>query len=115
MISAATAQRTDPLTPSSPLFYPPLAYQPSPPITPVFAQMATHLYVSAGMSVSQHLQRLYSTYGEFVSNNGYFFCYDPAVVAEIISGIRNGGEYFKEVAGYEVAGIRDLGEPGYDR
>ncbi|GMI43744.1 hypothetical protein TrCOL_g11690 [Triparma columacea] len=80
----------------------------------VFAQMATHLYVSAGMSVSQHLQRLYSTYGEFVSNNGYFFCYDPAVVAKIISGIRNGGEYFKEVAGYEVAGIRDLGEPGYD-
>ncbi|GMH46380.1 hypothetical protein TrRE_jg12138 [Triparma retinervis] len=80
----------------------------------VFAQMATHLYVSSGTSVSQHLQHLYSTYGEFVSNNGYFFCYDPAIVAKIIDGIRNGGEYFKEVAGYEVEGIRDLGEPGYD-
>jgi len=28
--------------------------------------------------------------------------------------MRNGGEYFKDVAGYKVAGIRDLGEPGYD-
>ena len=28
--------------------------------------------------------------------------------------MRNGGEYFEDVAGYEVTAIRDLGVPGYD-
>ena len=71
----------------------------------VFAQMAEFIYVERGMSVAKWLQHLYATYGEFVSDNGYYFCYDPAIIAKIIDGMRNGGSYFTEVGGYKVRAL----------
>jgi phosphoglucomutase/phosphoglucomutase/phosphopentomutase len=49
-----------------------------------------------------------------VSNNGYYFCHDPAIAMSIFDSMRNGGKYFEQVGGYKVTGIRDLGVPGYD-
>ncbi|GMH99481.1 hypothetical protein TrVE_jg3870 [Triparma verrucosa] len=80
----------------------------------VFAELAYWVYVDQGLTLKQWLNGLYQKYGEFVSNNGYFFCYDPAVVMSIIDKMRNGGKYFDKVGKYEVVGIRDLGVPGYD-
>ena len=80
----------------------------------VFAELAYWVYVDQGLTLKQWLNGLYEKYGEVVSNNGYFFCYDPAVVMSIIDKMRNGGKYFDKVGKYEVDGIRDLGVPGYD-
>jgi phosphomannomutase len=79
----------------------------------VFAEMACDVYAKGG-SVAGKLQSLYEKYGEFVSNNGYYFCYDSNILAGIFDKMRNGGKYFEEVGGYKVVGIRDLGVPGYD-
>ena len=79
----------------------------------VFAEMACEIYGEGG-TVKGHLQSLYAKYGEFVSNNGYYFCHDSEIAVGIFEGMRNGGEYFESVGGYKVTGIRDLGVPGYD-
>ena len=60
------------------------------------------------------MQSLYDKYGEFVSNNGYYFCYDPTVVFKIMRDMQNGGNYMTSVGPYEVESIRDLWAPGYD-
>lgn len=79
----------------------------------VFAQLAYHVY-GKGQTVSQHLNGLYNKYGEFISNNGYYFLEDKSLVPAIFDSIRNGGEYPTTVAEYPVTAVRDLGEPGYD-
>jgi phosphomannomutase len=79
----------------------------------VFAEMAYHVYGSSGSLVNR-LQQIYDKYGEFVSNNGYYFFEDKAVIANIMDEIRNNGNYVTSVGKYQVASIRDLGEPGYD-
>jgi phosphomannomutase len=79
----------------------------------VFAEL-THWVYDKGLSLTIHLQNLYNKYGEFVSNNGYFFLDDPTVVFRIFDRIRNEGNYMTHVGPYEVTNIRDLGEPGYD-
>jgi len=78
----------------------------------VFAELAYSIY-SKGSNIKQHMQSLYDTYGEFVTNNGYFFCHDKSKVSNIFERIANGGAYMTEAGGYEIASIRDLGF-GYD-
>jgi len=79
----------------------------------VFAEMACDVY-ARGSTVKEHLQDLYTKYGEFVSNNGYYFCYDSKIALAIFDSMRNNGKYFEAVGGYKVTGIRDLGVPGFD-
>ncbi len=75
--------------------------------------MACHLY-SRGSDLAGRLQQIRDKYGEFVSNNGYYRCDDPAVVMNIMEHMRNGGKYFQHVGSYQVESVRDLGSPGYD-
>lgn len=79
----------------------------------VMATLANDVY-SRGSCLLDHLQSLYNKYGEFVCNNGYYFCYDPSITKRIIDRIRNGNSYVTHVGIYEIESIRDLGYPGYD-
>ncbi|KAL9182778.1 hypothetical protein ACHAXT_004057 [Thalassiosira profunda] len=79
----------------------------------VMATLATSVY-SRGETLASHLQQIHDKYGEFVSNNGYYFCSDPAIVKRVLEQMRNDGKYFESVGGYEVQSVRDLGSPGYD-
>ena len=79
----------------------------------VFAELAYHVY-HKGQNLAQYMQGLYDKYGEFVCNNGYYFCHDPAVVKRIMKDMQNGGQYMSKVGPYEIESIRDLGTPGYD-
>ena len=77
------------------------------------ATMATSLY-SRGETLVSHLQKIHDKYGEFVCNNGYYRCDDPAIVMRIMEQMRNGGKYYERVGPYDVKSVRDLGSPGYD-
>ena len=79
----------------------------------IIATMATCLY-SRGETLTSQLQNINNKYGEFVCNNGYYRCNDPAIVSRIMEQMRNGGEYCGRVGDYDVDSIRDLGSPGYD-
>mmetsp|Transcript_19360 Transcript_19360/g.28388 ORF Transcript_19360/g.28388 Transcript_19360/m.28388 type:complete len:238 (+) Transcript_19360:40-753(+) len=81
----------------------------------VMSELAYHVYANEGSSLAQHMQGLYDKYGEFVSNNGYYICYDTSIPLKIFDRIRNGGKYIQQVGEkYDVTSIRDLGCPGYD-
>ena len=61
------------------------------------------------------MQSLYAKYGEFVTNNGYYFCRDPKTATKIFSDMQNGGKYWGEGIGeYKIKNVRDLSFPGYD-
>jgi phosphoglucomutase len=77
-----------------------------------FAQHALALY-EAGSTVAQQLTALGRQYGHFLQRNGYYFCYDPAVMERIFSVLRKDGQYAKAVGQYAVAHVRDL-TTGYD-
>jgi len=79
----------------------------------VFAELSYSVY-QKGLTLVKHMQSLYDKYGEFVSNNGYYFCYDPTVVTRIMREMQNDGKYMTSVGPYEVESIRDLWTPGYD-
>jgi len=81
----------------------------------VMTELAYSVY-RRELNLSKHMQCLYDKYGEFVSNNGYFICHNPAIAHKIFDKIRkgNGGSYIKKVGEYMVESIRDLGVPGYD-
>ena len=79
----------------------------------VINKLCMDLY-SKGKNLGDYMQDLYHTYGEFVSNNGYFYCYDPKIVEKVIERIRDIGRNVKKVGPYKVVSIRDLGHPGYD-
>jgi len=82
----------------------------------VFAELAVHVY-HQGRTLAQHMQSLYDKYGEFVSNNGYYFLQDPRVVPTIMDEITDHGSFTKlkgSVGGYKIESFRYLGEPGYD-
>jgi phosphomannomutase len=79
----------------------------------VFSEMALWVY-RQGLTLTQHMQSLYDKYGEFVSHNGYYFLEDPTLVPKIMERIRCDGKYDIDVSPYQIAAIRDLGEPGYD-
>lgn len=79
----------------------------------VFSEMIISIYKEK-RQVKDHLNLIYQKYGERVSQNGYFFCYEPSKIVKILDDLRNGGKYFDFVSGYKVSSIRDLGFPGYD-
>jgi len=56
---------------------------------------------------------LYKKYGFYATNNRYFFCYDPKVMEQIFTRIRNNGQYCTHVGPFKVKNIRDL-TTGYD-
>jgi phosphomannomutase len=86
----------------------------------VLAELALHVYGEKRQMLTEHMQSLYDTYGEFLSHNGYFFLprdRDPAIISTaIFSHITNQGRYDRKTVGssYEIESIRDLGHPGYD-
>ena len=81
----------------------------------VFAELSYATY-QRNINLSQHMQSLYDTYGEFVSNNGYYFVSDPIVVASILDNMTNHGKFdtLDMVGPYKVTSVRYLGLPGYD-
>jgi len=79
----------------------------------IFSEMTIALY-QREMQILDQLEILYNKYGEFVSNNGYFYCYESENVSNIFNAIRNEGKYMSHVGHYKICSIRDLGHPGFD-
>lgn len=73
----------------------------------IFAEMAIEL-AHEGKTVFQHMNSLYERYGEFVSNNSYVICRDPAKIDAIFARLRNNGQYWEAVAGVQIVRIRDV-------
>lgn len=73
----------------------------------MFAEMAIEL-AHDGKTVFQHMDSLYQRYGEFVSNNSYVICRDPAKIDAIFERLRNSGQYWESVAGVRITRIRDV-------
>lgn len=85
----------------------------------VAAEMAGQLKSGRGLSLSAYLSSLHAKYGEFVSQNSYFFLpleasARQAVLSNIFSRLRGGGKYWEGVGGYKIRAIRDLTSPGFD-
>jgi len=82
------------------------------------SELALFVYREQSMIMKSHMQSLYDRYGEFVSQNGYYFINDPSVVTMITKRFRCNGTYqilMDLVAPYKIeSSIRDLVEPGYD-
>ena len=84
----------------------------------IAGEMANYYQNEYSRSLYQQLRFLHNQYGEFISNNHYFFCYEKDTILSIFSRLRNNGEYWKEILGssgrnYIISGIRDL-TAGYD-
>lgn len=82
----------------------------------VFLEMAGVLMREKSLTVKQHLQSLYTTYGEFVSYNSYVLSHDKSVTAQIFEQLRTSGPtggYWTECAGSKIAAIKDI-TMGYD-
>jgi phosphomannomutase len=95
----------------------------------ICAEMCRYIYASSGTLMSK-LTNIFDQYGAHVQNNGYYFCYEKAVIASIFARIRgwdadNSAEfpsdrsppnqlrYPKAVSRFVVANVRDL-NVGYD-
>ena len=70
----------------------------------VFVELAYNVY-GKGCTLIQHMQLLYNKYGEFVSQNGYYFCNDPSIVKKIVSDVQNNGNYMSMVGLYAIESI----------
>ena len=57
----------------------------------VFAEMAASLQEN-GKTCADYLLQLSNTYGHFVENNSYVFCYDPDITQRIFDRIVNEGK-----------------------
>lgn len=84
----------------------------------IAGEMANYYRNEYSRSLYQQLRFLHTQYGEFISNNHYFFCHEKDTILSIFSRLRNEGEYWKNVQGnsgkdYIISGIRDL-TVGYD-
>ena len=84
----------------------------------VLAELALNLYCEQGRSLKDHMDHLYSKYGFFCSQNGYYSMSKPLAAKAILDRLRSGGTYqmLKELVGPDrsVVNIRDLGYPGFD-
>eukprot|EP00934_Nitzschia_sp_Nitz4_P003159 Nitzschia sp. Nitz4//scaffold334_size18717//13005//14970//NITZ4_008764-RA/size18717-augustus-gene-0.4-mRNA-1//-1//CDS//3329548257//3149//frame0 len=79
----------------------------------VMSELALFAYRN-GYTLQEQMQKLYDTYGEFVTYNGYYVLEDPKVGETLLERIRGGGTYDTvDVSPYTIASIRDLGV-GYD-
>jgi phosphoglucomutase len=56
----------------------------------VFAEMVGEL-ARKGLTISQHLEELYRTYGYVLTNNRYVFVDDPRKTVAIFKRLRNEG------------------------
>jgi phosphomannomutase len=82
----------------------------------VFLEMAGVLQREQGLTVKQHLQNLYLTFGEFVSYNSYVVSHDKGVTQLLFSQLRTAGptgSYWTECAGSKILAIKDI-TVGYD-
>lgn len=83
----------------------------------VFLEMAIELQQqSEPLTVKQHLQQLYSKYGEFVSYNSYVLSHDGAVTDAIFKRLRTGGStggYWSQCNGVNISAIVDVTK-GFD-
>ena len=85
-----------------------------------FTEMVNHLKAN-GKTLSDQLAALYGEYGYYSTNNGYFFCYDPAIMRSIFDGIRGGvpesecerAVYPTAAGRFAIASVRDL-STGFD-
>lgn len=70
-------------------------------------------------SLQEFLQRIYCQYGYHISNNSYYFCYDPPKITTMFERIRNWPDnpgpagYPQALGRFRIVGIRDL-TTGYD-
>jgi phosphomannomutase len=69
-------------------------------------------------SIHDYLLSIYKIYGQFVSYNGYFFCYDPKVTDAIFLALRHRNssaaiDYGTTFAGVEIVSVKDV-TLGYD-
>jgi len=84
------------------------------------AEAAVYLE-SIGLTLNEKLQNLYLKYGYHLSENSYFICHDPIIIAKIFYRIRNynpenpGNKYPSTLLNgkYKVESIRDL-TTGFD-
>lgn len=53
------------------------------------ARMVTHLYLTEKITLRDKLEQLYSRYGYHLTNNSYFICHQPQVVARIFQRLRH--------------------------
>ena len=84
----------------------------------IAGEMANYYQMQYSRSLYQQLCHLHQTYGEFISNNYYFFCYDKEIILSIFTRLRNNGTYWDKVISdsgttYPISAIRDL-TAGYD-
>ncbi|KAK6636317.1 hypothetical protein RUM43_009976 [Polyplax serrata] len=84
------------------------------------AEMAAYLKQKCGQSLQQKLNELYLQYGQHVTLNSYYVCYDPKIINSIFFRLRNFKEsnnksYPQSILNgkYQVCGVRDL-TTGYD-
>lgn len=81
----------------------------------VFCELASRLR-SRGITVTQHLNDIYSKYGLCVSHNIYLFSYEQEVTEKIFQRLRCGGVeggYILSVGDVRVTRVRDITR-GYD-
>ena len=89
----------------------------------VMAELAHFLYCEKGISLTQHMDNLYSKYGFFCSKNGYYRTPNPTIGHVLLENLRSGGTYrglrdklasLPSKDPITVISIRDLGFPGHD-
>ncbi|VDQ02656.1 unnamed protein product [Trichobilharzia regenti] len=84
----------------------------------VAAEMTAHVY-KEGKTLARQLSDIYETYGEHISNNGYYFCYEPEKITQMFDRIRHWPNkpgpkgYPQKLGQFKITGIRDL-TVGYD-
>lgn len=83
----------------------------------VCVQLASYLY-KHNYTLKSYLQKLYTKYGEFVSNNGYYFLPTSSITLQIFNELIDNGKFTTLLNGtigpYKIKSFRYLGEPGYD-
>ncbi|KAK4472742.1 hypothetical protein MN116_003966 [Schistosoma mekongi] len=84
----------------------------------VMAEMASYVYHERKL-LSEQLVEIYNIYGQHISNNGYYFCYEPEKIVKMFNRLRNWPNepnpkgYPQKVGRFRITGIRDL-TVGYD-
>ncbi|TGZ73225.1 hypothetical protein CRM22_001645 [Opisthorchis felineus] len=84
----------------------------------VMSELANHVYSKSG-TLQSYLEDIYAKYGIHISNNSYYFCYDPPKIALMFEHIRNWPHnpgpagYPQQLGRFRIVNIRDL-TTGFD-
>nr|CDS23113.1 phosphoglucomutase 2 [Echinococcus granulosus] len=73
-------------------------------------EMTSHLY-NQNLSLVKQLDHIFDIYGKHVSNNSYYFCYEPPKIVKMFERLRRmpgGGHYPFACGRFKVTGVRDL-------